>query len=145
MMPAPLAPGLVGEALVRQPGRGRGRNARRRGPVLFGRGLARGVLFAAVVGLMPVAALAQQAQRPAAAAAAARAPGPAVPEWRRTDAYVFRAIGDVTRRMQFVPQAMQLRDWCADRSVPDDFVRERLQRFGRMTGREETCTTLLDY
>ena len=23
--------------------------------------------------------------------------------------------------MQFVPQAMQLRDWCADRSVPDDF------------------------
>ena len=145
MMPAPLAPGLVGEALVRQPGRGRGRNARRRGPVLFGRGLARGVLFAAVVGLMPVAALAQQAQRPAAAAAAARAPGPAVPEWRRTDAYVFRAIGDVTRRMQFVAQAMQLRDWCADRSVPDDFVRERLQRFGRMTGREETCTTLLDY
>ena len=145
MMPAPLAPGLVGDALVRQPGRGRGRNARRRGPVLFGRGLARGVLFAAVVGLMPVAALAQQAQRPAAAAAAARAPGPAVPEWRRTDAYVFRAIGDVTRRMQFVPQAMQLRDWCADRSVPDDFVRARLQRFGRMPGREETCTTLLDY
>ena len=143
MMPAPLAPGLVGEALVRQPGRGRGRNARRRGPVLFGRGLARGVLFAAVVGLMPVAALAQQAQAPAPAAA--RASAPAVPEWRRTDAYVFRAIGDVTRRMQFVPQAMQLRDWCADRSVPDDFVRERLQRFGRMTGREETCTTLLDY
>ena len=143
MTPAPLAPGLVGEALVRQPGRGRGRNVRRRGPVLFGRGLARGVLFAAVVGLMPVAALAQQAQAPAPAAA--RVPAPAVPEWRRTDAYVFRAIGDVTRRMQFVPQAMQLRDWCADRSVPDDFVRARLQRFGRMTGREETCTTLLDY
>ncbi len=141
MMPAPLAPGLVGDALSQQPGRGRGRNARRRGPVLFGRGLARGVLFAAVVGLMPVAVLAQQAQGPAAA----RAPAPAVPEWRRTDAYVFRAIGDVTRRMQFVAQAMQLRDWCADRSVPDDFVRERLQRFGRMTGREETCTTLLDY
>ena len=139
MTPAPLAPGLVGEALVRQPGRGRGRNARRRGPVLFGRGLARGVLFAAVVGLMPVAALAQQAKAPAAA----RAPG--VARWRGTVAYVFRAIGDVTRRMQFVAQAMQLRDWCADRSVPDDFVRERLQRFGRMTGREETCTTLLDY
>ena len=138
MMPAPLAPGLVGDALSQQPGRGRGHNARRRGPARFGCGLARGVLFAAVVGLMPVAALAQQAQRPAAAAAAARAPGPAVPEWRRTDAYVFRAIGDVTRRMQFVPQAMQLRDWCADRSVPDDFVRARLQRFGRMTGREET-------
>ena len=139
MMPAPLAPGRVGDALSQQPGRGRGRNARRRGPVLFGRGLARGVLFAAVVALMPLAALAQQATAPAAARA------PEVPEWRRTDAYVFRAIGDVTRRMQFVPQAMQLRDWCADRSVPDDFVRARLQRFGRMTGREETCTTLLDY
>ena len=143
MMPAPLAPGLVGDALVQQPGRGRGRNACRRGPVLFGCGLARGVLFAAVLGLMPLAALAQQAKAPAAAAA--RPPAPVVPEWRRTDAYVFRAIGDVTRRMQFVPQAMQLRDWCADRSVPDDFVRARLQRFGRMTGREETCTTLLDY
>ena len=143
MMSAPLAPGLVGDALVRQPGRGRGRNACRRGPAHFGCGLARGVLFAAVVGLMPLAALAQQAKAPAAAAA--RAPAPAGPEWRRTDTYVFRAIGDVTRRMQFVQQAMQLRDWCVDRSVPDDFVRERLQRFGRMTGREETCTTLLDY
>ncbi len=143
MMSAPLAPGLVGDALSQQPGRGHGRNARRHGPALFWRGLARGVLFAAVVALMPVAVLAQQAKAPAAAAT--RAPAPAVPEWRRTDAYVFRAIGDVTRRMQFVPQAMQLRDWCADRSVPDDFVRERLQRFGRMTGREETCTTLLDY
>ena len=143
MMSAPLAPGLVGGALVQQRGRGRGRNACRRGPAHFGCGLARGVLFAAVVGLMPLAALAQQAKAPAAAAA--RAPAPAVPEGRRTDAYVFRAIGDVTRRMQFVAQAMQLRDWCADRSVPDDFVRERLQRFGRMTGREETCTTLLDY
>ena len=143
MMSAPLAPGLVGGVLVQQPGRGRRRNACRRGPAHFGCGLARGVLFAAVLGLMPLAALAQQAKAPAAAAA--RPPAPAVPEWRRTDAYVFRAIGDVTRRMQFVPQAMQLRDWCADRSVPDDFVRERLQRFGRMTGREETCTTLLDY
>ena len=143
MMPAPLAPGLVGDALSQQPGRGRGHNARRRGPALFGCGLARGVLFAAVIGLMPIAVLAQEARAPAGAAA--RAPAPVVPEWRRTDAYVFRAIGDVTRRMQLVPQAMQLRDWCADRSVPDDFVRARLQRFGRMTGREETCTTLLDY
>lgn len=141
MMPTPLAPGLVGDAFSQQPGRGRGRNACRHGPAHFGRGLARGVLFAAVVCLMPVVARAQQAP----AAAAARAPAPALPEWRRTDAYVFRAIGDVTRRMQFVAQAMQLRDWCADRSVPDDFVRERLQRFGRMTGREESCATLLDY
>ncbi len=140
----PLAPGLVGDAFSQQPGRGRGRNACRHGPAHFGRGLAQGVLFAAVVWLMPLVVRAQQAPAPAAAPAA-RAPAPALPEWRRTDAYVFRAIGDVTRRMQFVAQAMQLRDWCADRSVPDDFVRERLQRFGRMTGREESCPTLLDY
>ena len=37
-----------------------------------------------------------------------RGRAPEVPEWRRTDAYVFRAIGDVTRRMQFVPQAIAL-------------------------------------
>jgi hypothetical protein len=139
MMPAPLAPGLVGDAPVQQPGRGRRRNACRRGPMRFGFGIARGAVFAAVLGLMPLAALAQAAKTPAVA------PAPAVPEWRRTDAYVFGSIGDVTRRMQFVAQAMQLRDWCADRRVPDDFVRERLQRFGRMTGREESCTTLLDY
>lgn len=139
MMPAPLAPGLVGDALVQQPGRGRRGNACRRGPMHFGFGLARGAVLAAVLGLQPLATLAQPAKTPAAARA------PDVPEWRRTDAYVFRAIGDVTRRMQFVAQAMQLRDYCADRSVPDDFVRERLQRFGGMTGREESCTSLLDY
>lgn len=139
MMPTPLAPGLVGDALLHQPGCGCGRNAWRHGPAHFVRAL----VLAAVFGLLPAVALAQQERAPAVAAA--RASAPAVPEWRRTDAYVFRAIGDVTRRMQFVPQAMQLRDYCADRGVPDDFVRERLQRFGRMTGREETCTTLLDY
>ena len=57
MMSAPLAPGLVGGVLVQQPGRGRGRNACRRGPAHFGCGLARGVLFVAVLGLMPLAAL----------------------------------------------------------------------------------------
>lgn len=139
MMPTPLAPGLVGDASSQQPGRGRGRNACRHGPAHVALGLVRGLVLAAAIGLTPIAAFAQQAKAPAAARA------PEVPEWRRTDAYVFRAIGDVRRRMQFVAHAMQLRDWCADRSVPDDFVRERLQRFGRMTGREESCNTLLDY
>lgn len=104
---------------------------------------ARAVVLAAVLAalLVPLPGAAQ------AQGAAGQAPGRAaeIPAWRRTDAYVFGAIGDLTRRMQFVAQAMQLRDYCADRRVADDFVRERLQRFGRMTGREETCTTLLDY
>ncbi|MBP9654836.1 MAG: hypothetical protein KBE19_10655, partial [Rhodocyclaceae bacterium] len=74
------------------------------------------------------------AQR-APAAAAASTP---TPEWRRTDGYRFPALADSVRRLQFAAQAMQLREYCADRRVPDEFVRERLQRFGRMTGREET-------
>ncbi len=82
-------------------------------------------------------------QAPAApAGAAANAPPP---EWRRTDGYRFPALADSVRRLQYAAQAMQLREYCADRRVPDDFVRERLQRFGRMTGREETCASLQDY
>ena len=81
------------------------------------------------------------AQR-APAAAAASTP---TPEWRRTDGYRFPALADSVRRLQFAAQAMQLREYCADRRVPDEFVRERLQRFGRMTGREETCASLVDY
>lgn len=135
MMPTPLAPGLAGDALPQQSGRGHGRDARRHGSVL----LVLVSVFAGVLLAVPAGALAQQAREPAPEQVAE------MPEWRRTDAYVFRAIGDVTRRMQFVAQAMQLRDYCADRTVPDDFVRDRLQRFGRMTGRDETCTSLLDY
>lgn len=142
MIPAPLAPGLAG-ASSHQAGCGRGRDACRHGLACSAIFIARALLLVAVLGGLPVSAPAQQGRPPAPAASTER---PAqVPEWRRTDAYVFRSIGDVSRRMQFIPQAMQLRDFCADRSVPDDFVRERLQRFGRMTGREETCTTLLDY
>jgi hypothetical protein len=42
-------------------------------------------------------------------------------------------------------QAMILRDYCANEKLPDDFVRDRLARFGRITGREEDCQSLLDY
>ena len=84
------------------------------------------------------------AQRAPAAAAAPAASTP-TPEWRRTDGYRFPALADSVRRLQFAAQAMQLREYCADRRVPDEFVRERLQRFGRMTGREETCASLADY
>lgn len=79
------------------------------------------------------------------AGAARPASAPPVPAWRRTDNYRFPAMADTVRRLQFSAQAMQLREYCADRRVPDDFVRERLQRFGRLTGRDETCATLADY
>lgn len=78
-------------------------------------------------------------------APAGAAASPPIPEWRRTDGYRFPALADSVRRLQFAAQAMQLREYCADRRVPDEFVRERLQRFGRMTGREETCASLADY
>lgn len=85
----------------------------------------------------------------AAVPALAQQPAPArpdpVPEWRRTDAYRFPAIADTVRRLQHVAHAMQLREYCADRRVPDEFVRERLQRFGQLTGRAEDCASLLDY
>ncbi len=100
-------------------------------------------------GLMLAAAMPAAAQQkgaaPAQSGAAKPVPQPPVPEWRRTDGYRFPAIADTVRRMQYSAQAMQLREYCADRRVPDAFVRERLQRFGRLTGREETCTTLLQY
>lgn len=85
------------------------------------------------------------AQKAPAAPARAAPASPSPPEWRRTDGDRFPALADSVRRLQYVAQAMQLREYCADRRVPDDFVRERLQRFGSMTGREETCTSLKDY
>lgn len=91
--------------------------------------------------VVPDAAPAQPAGVDAAPAPGART----VPEWRRTDGYPFPARADVTRRLQFVAQAMQLREYCADATVANDFVRAQLQRFSSMTGREENCRTLLDY
>ena len=76
---------------------------------------------------------------------AAAAANPPTPEWRRTGNYRFPALADSVRRLQYTTLAMQLREYCADRRVSDDFVRERLQRFGRITGRAETCASLRDY
>lgn len=90
-----------------------------------------------------------QAQQPLAPPAAAPATAPqtpaARPEWRDTDAYPFPALATTVADMQNLAHAMQLREFCANARVPDDFVRERLDRFGAMTGRTETCATLLDY
>ena len=95
-------------------------------------------LLVVPLGLSSAPALAQKA--PAAPAA-----NPPTPEWRRTDGYRFPALADSVRRLQYTTLAMQLREYCADRRVSDDFVRERLQRFGRITGRAETCASLRDY
>lgn len=103
---------------------------------------------------LPVSAAMAQG---AAAPAATPAPGVAVAaengesakkptdSWRDTSSYIFPAIAKTVTDMQNVAYAMTLRDYCADRRVPDDFVRERLKRFSAMTGREETCPSLMDY
>ncbi len=66
-------------------------------------------------------------------------------DWRDTRGYRFPAIAKTVEDLQYLAYAMQLREYCANRRVSDDFVRERLKRFSAMTGREESCRTLLDY
>lgn len=84
---------------------------------------------------------------PAAAASQGAAPGAnkARPEWRDTSAYRFPSVTRTVSDLQNMAHALRLRDYCADARVKDDFVRERLARFSAITGREETCRTLLDY
>jgi hypothetical protein len=65
--------------------------------------------------------------------------------WRDTSGYPFPALADTVAAAQNMVQAMILRDYCANKKISDDFVRERLNRFSRITGREEDCQSLLDY
>lgn len=93
------------------------------------------------------------AESPAARSAATKgskagappAKAPARPEWRDTTGYRFPAVGKTVTDMQNTAHAMRLREYCADARVKDEFVRERLERFSAITGRKETCRTLLDY
>ncbi|MDR2032479.1 MAG: hypothetical protein LBP86_09590 [Azoarcus sp.] len=80
-------------------------------------------------------------------AVAREAPAPAAPEkdGRDTRDYRFPARADSVAAAQNMAHAMALRDYCADARVSAEFVRARLARFSRMTGREETCRSLLDY
>jgi hypothetical protein len=97
--------------------------------------------------LLPLATFAQQNDA-AATQAAASDPAPAqpqIPEWRSTAGYRFQAIAQTTADLQNLAHAMNLRELCANRRVPDAFVRQQLDRFGRITGREEDCQTLLEY
>lgn len=42
-------------------------------------------------------------------------------------------------------QAIQLLDFCNNPAVASDFVAMRLERFSKMSGREEDCKSLRDY
>jgi hypothetical protein len=65
--------------------------------------------------------------------------------WRDTSGYPFPALADTVAAVQNMVQAMILRDYCANEKLPDNFVRNRLTRFSRITGREEDCQSLFDY
>jgi len=66
-------------------------------------------------------------------------------DWRDSAGYPFPALADTVAAAQNMAQAMILRDYCANKKLPDDFVRERLALFSRITGREEDCRGLGDY
>ena len=65
--------------------------------------------------------------------------------FRDLTGYPFPAVSTTLRSMQLVSYAMVLRDYCADASVTDTFLRERLAWFSERTGRNESCRTLLNY
>ncbi|MDR3212922.1 MAG: hypothetical protein LBT71_03230 [Azoarcus sp.] len=94
-------------------------------------------------------ALAQDAPvAPAVSAPTGTAPAAPVKEkedWRDTSGYRFPALTVTIAAAQNMAQAMILRDYCADAKLPAEFVRARLASFSRMTGRAETCRSLLDY
>ncbi|MDR0700879.1 MAG: hypothetical protein LBF61_00460 [Azoarcus sp.] len=95
------------------------------------------VLPLSAAGLLFVPALAQEAPRQPAK--------PSGEDARDTSGYPFPALAVTVAAAQNMAYAMILRDYCADTRLPMEFVRERLARFSRMTGREETCKSLLDY
>lgn len=59
--------------------------------------------------------------------------------------YALPARADTQRHLQYLAQAIQLREYCADQSIEDAFVDRQLAAFSRITGREENCRTLLEY
>lgn len=76
---------------------------------------------------------------------AAADPAPDGKDFRDTSRYAFKAVAATTFDLQMLAYAMQLREFCANRTIPDDFVKERLARFSQMSGREEDCASLADY
>jgi hypothetical protein len=72
-------------------------------------------------------------------------PGKPREDWRDTTGYRYPSLASTVAAAQNMAYAMTLREYCADTKVPSAFVRERLARFSRITGREENCQSLLDY
>ncbi len=70
---------------------------------------------------------------------------PAEPPFRDLSGYAFGPLSRTVRDMQHLAYAMQLRDYCADPRIADEFVRVQLARFSLITGRPEDCQTLLNY
>lgn len=65
--------------------------------------------------------------------------------FRDTSRYAFKAVAATTFDLQMLTYAMQLREFCANRTISDDFVKARLARFSQMSGREEDCASLAEY
>lgn len=66
-------------------------------------------------------------------------------DFRDTTGYRYPALSRTQRDLQNLAYALQLRDYCADDRVSDEFVKAQLERFSRITGRSETCSSLLAY
>lgn len=103
-------------------------------------------LFASFALLFSAALPAQTApaQADVPSASAAETPKPDR-SFRDTTGYRYPALSRTQRDLQNLAYALQLRDYCADDRVPDEFVKAQLASFSRITGRVETCRTLLAY
>src|SRR5574337_216979 len=98
-------------------------------------------LVASFVLLFWGGAVAQPTAPPASATVEARPDR----SFRDTSGYRYPALSHTVRDMQNLAYAMQLRDYCADDRVSDEFVKTQLAHFSRITGRTETCRSLLAY
>lgn len=66
--------------------------------------------------------------------------------FRDTRNYTFTtSFNQLRRNLEVMALAMQLREFCTNREVPDAFVRDRLSRLSQLSGRGETCRSLADY
>jgi hypothetical protein len=101
----------------------------------------------ALVFLLAIATL--DVSLPVSAQAPGAPAGAATPDddrrFRDVTGYSFPPLINTVSAMQNIAYAIQLRDYCADASVPDEFVRAQLARFSQITGRKETCQTLRAY
>jgi len=67
------------------------------------------------------------------------------PAWRDNSRYMFMAVAMTVAAAQNMATAFNLREYCANEKISDEFVRARLASFSKITGREETCASLMDY